>query len=74
MVTKSPKSSVEIERLDEYRYAVTLDGLVRYVGRLEECERRANILLAKSDRGTQDQALGGLSRRLNHGFAFGLRG
>jgi hypothetical protein len=59
---KARKAGVEIQRLDENRYAVILDGLVRYVGALEECERRAAILLPKNDRAAQDQALERISR------------
>ena len=40
---KARKAGVEILWLDENRYAVTIDGIVRYVGTLEECERRAAI-------------------------------
>jgi hypothetical protein len=54
---KTDKGDVVIQRLDEGRYAVAVDGLVRYVGRQAECERRASILLWKNDRATQDQAL-----------------
>jgi len=38
------------------------DGVARFVGSLEECERRAAILLPKSDRATQDKALGRVTR------------
>ena len=42
---KTPqRNDVAIHRVDERRYAVTVDGVVRYVGTLEECERRAIIL------------------------------
>ena len=54
---KSQKRDVVIQRLDEWRYAVAVDGLVRYVGSQVECERRAAIKIPKNDRGTQDQAL-----------------
>ena len=54
------KPGIEIQRLDEHRYAVAVDGLVRYVGTLEECERRATILAPKRDRAAQDRALGRL--------------
>ena len=59
---KACKAGVEIQRLDENRYAVTIDGVVRYVGTLEECERRAAILTPKNDRAAQDRALGRLTR------------
>ena len=52
----SGKAGVEILWLDENRYAVTIDGIVRYVGTLEECERRAAILTPKNDRAAQDRA------------------
>jgi hypothetical protein len=51
------KGGVAIQQLDEFHFAVSVDGLVRYVGRLVECERRAAILLRKNDRAAQDQAL-----------------
>ena len=54
---KAGKGDVVIQRLDEWRYAVAVDGLVRYVGSQVECERRAAIQVPKNDRGTQDQAL-----------------
>jgi hypothetical protein len=54
---KARKAGVELQRLDQNRYAVTVDGLVRYVGTLEECERRAAILAPKNDREAQDRAL-----------------
>jgi len=55
-------TGIEIQRLDENRYAVVVDGLVRYVGTLKECQRRAEILLPPNDRAAQDQALGRLGR------------
>ncbi len=58
---KARKAGVEILWLDENRYAVTIDGIVRYVGSLEECERRAAILTPRNDRAAQDRALGRLS-------------
>ena len=59
---KAHKAGVEILWLDENRYAVAIDGIVRYVGTLEECERRAAILTPKNDRAAQDRALGHLTR------------
>ena len=44
-------------RLDEERYVVTVDGIVRYVGTQKECQRRISILAPKNDRAAQDQAL-----------------
>ena len=58
---KARKAGVEILWLDENRYAVAIDGIVRYVGTLEKCERRAAILTPKNDRAAQDRALGRLS-------------
>ena len=59
---KSRKTDVEIQRLDETRFAVVVDGLVRYVGTLDECQRRVAILLQANDRAAQDRALGRLGR------------
>ena len=56
-MTATTNDKLEIRRLDEKRYALTFDGLVRYVGTQEECERRAVILSLKTDRATQDKAL-----------------
>ena len=55
------KAEIEIQRLDDCRYAVIVDGLVRYVGPVEECRRRAMILAPKdSDLAAQARALGRL--------------
>jgi SH3-like domain-containing protein len=54
---KTDKRDVVIQRLDEWRYAVAVDGLVRYVGSQVECERRVVMLAPKNDRAAQDQAL-----------------
>jgi hypothetical protein len=59
---KARIAGIEILRLDRNRYAVTTDGVVCYVGTLEECERRASILTPKNDRAAQDRALGRLTR------------
>jgi hypothetical protein len=59
---KTHKGDVVIQRLDERRFALAVDGIVRYVGSKEECERRVVILARKNDRATQDQALGRLRR------------
>jgi hypothetical protein len=59
---KSRKTGIEIQRLDETRFAVVVDGLVRYVGSLEECQRRVAILSQPNDRDAQDKALGRLGR------------
>ena len=54
---KTPKGAIVIERLDEGRYAVSVDGIVRYVGTQEKCEQRAAVLSQKKDRADQDKAL-----------------
>ena len=60
---KTPqRNDVEIHQVDERRYAVTVDGVVRYVGTLEECERRAIILTTVNDRAAQDKALARVGR------------
>jgi len=57
---KTHKSDIVIQRLDEGRYGVAVDGIIRYVGSQAECERRVAILAPKSDRAAQDKALGRL--------------
>ena len=47
---KTDNSDVVIQRVDEWRYAVAVDGLVRYAGSQAECERRAAIFVPKNDR------------------------
>jgi len=59
---KSRKTDIEFRRLDETRFAMVVDGLVRHVGTLEECQRRVEILLQPNDRAAQDRALGRLGR------------
>jgi hypothetical protein len=59
---KAPKAGVEIQRLDEHRFAVAIDGVVHYVGTLENCELRAAIFTPKNDRAAQDRALARLAR------------
>jgi len=54
---KTRKDGIAIWRLDENRYAVGINHLIRYVGTQEECQRRADILSLKADRDMQDQAL-----------------
>ena len=56
-LTATTNNRLGIQRLDDKRYALTFDGLVRYVGTREECERRAVLLSQKNDRATQDNAL-----------------
>jgi hypothetical protein len=59
---KSHKGDIVIQWLDEGRFALAVNGVVRYVGSQEECERRVVILAPKNDRAAQDQALGRLAR------------
>ena len=54
---KTGKGVIVIQRLDERRYAVTVDGIVRYVGTQEECEQLVAMLVQKEDRVDQDEAL-----------------
>jgi hypothetical protein len=54
---KTRKEGVAIWRLDEKRYAISVDQVIRYVGSQEECHRRAQILLPKDSRKEQDSAL-----------------
>jgi hypothetical protein len=63
MRTQRPREVV-IQRLDEWRYALAVDGIVRYVGTEEECQRRLSMLVANNDRAEQDEALGRLRRIL----------
>jgi hypothetical protein len=51
------KEGVAVRRLDENRYAMSVDQVIRYIGSQEECERRAAILLPKNSRDMQDRAL-----------------
>jgi hypothetical protein len=64
MRTHRPHDIV-IQRLDERRYALAVDGIVRYVGTEEECQRRLAMLVPNNDRAGQDEALGRL-RRIMH--------
>jgi hypothetical protein len=54
---KTHKVDIVIQRLDEMRFAVAVDGIARYVGSRPECDRRAAIFVPKNDRAAQDQAL-----------------
>jgi hypothetical protein len=51
-----------VQRLDERRYALSIDGIVRYVGTEEECQRRLSMLVPNNDRAKQNAALGRLWR------------
>ena len=59
---KTHRGIIVIQRLDERRYALAVDGVVRYVGTEEECERRLAVLFPKNERADQDKALGRLWR------------
>ena len=61
---KTRNSNIAIQRLDERRYALAVDGVVRYVGTEEECQRRLAMLVPKTERADQDKALGRLWRIL----------
>lgn len=56
---KNEKTGIEIWTLDREggRCALAVNGLVRYVGARNECERRAQILIVVSDRNLQDMML-----------------
>lgn len=58
------KEAITIWQLDERRFALGVDHVIRYVGSLEECERRAAILMPKNDRELQDRGLVRACRRL----------
>jgi hypothetical protein len=51
-------NTVDVQQLEENRYAVLVDGIVRYVGSLEECRRRA-VIFSPGDGAheTRDHAL-----------------
>ena len=59
MRTQGPHD-ILVQRLDERRYALSIDGIVRYVGTEEECQRRLSMLVPNNDRAGQDKALGRL--------------
>ena len=54
---KTPHEGIAIWQLDENRYAVGINHLIRYVGSQEECQRRADILSPKGDRDMRDRCL-----------------
>ncbi len=54
---RTSKERIAIWQLDDSRFALGLDQIVRYVGSLEDCERRAALLMPKDDRDRQDRAL-----------------
>ena len=61
---KTQIRDIIVRRLDERRYALAVDGVVRYVGSEEECQRRLAMLAPKKDRADQDKALARLGRIL----------
>jgi hypothetical protein len=61
---KTRDRNIVIRRLDERRYALDVDGIVRFVGSEEECQRRLTLLAPKKDRADQDKALARLGRIL----------
>ena len=61
---KTRKGAIVIERLDQRRYAVTVDGIVRFVGTQEECQQRVAMLSEKEDRADQNKALAQSIRRM----------
>jgi hypothetical protein len=61
---KTRKGAIVIERLGERRYAVTVDGIVRYIGTQEECQQRVAVLTQKKDRADQNKALVQSIRRM----------
>ena len=54
---KTLRRDISVLRLYEWRYAVSVDGVVRYVGSRDECDRRAAMLAPRNDRAAQDEAL-----------------
>ena len=56
---KNEKTGIEIWTLDREggRCALAVNGLVRFVGARDQCERRAQILIVVSDRNLQDMML-----------------
>jgi hypothetical protein len=60
--TQRPHEIV-VQRLDEPRYALAVNGIVRYVGTEEECQRHLAMLVPNNDRAGQDKALGQLAVR-----------
>lgn len=58
-ISPTKPRGAEMVALDEdgYRWAVMLDGVVRFVGSREECWERLAILAPVDDRGRQGAAL-----------------
>jgi hypothetical protein len=56
----TPKGTIEIRSLDGsvFRCAVVMDGVVRFVGSVEKCKERAEMLAPRAaDRDRQDRML-----------------
>lgn len=56
--TKQPKTGPEVRLLDDGRWAVSVDGIIRFTGSREECAKRLEILSRPSSREQQDKSLG----------------
>ena len=61
---KTRRNIIVVQRLDERRYALMVDGIIRYVGTEEECHRRLATLAPKDHRADQNKALGRLWRTM----------
>jgi hypothetical protein len=59
---RTQKRDIVIQRLDDRRFALVVNGFVRFVSTEEECHRRAAMLAPKNDRADQDKALARLGR------------
>jgi hypothetical protein len=59
---KTYKREVVVQRLDERRYALAVDGVVRYVGTEEEYQRRLAMVVPKNNGGRQNDGWGRLWR------------
>ena len=58
---KTRKGAIVIERLDERRYAVTVDGIVRFVGTQEGCQQRRCHAERKGGSGGPKQCIGAIN-------------
>lgn len=68
--SKQPKSGPEVKPLDDGRWAVSVDGVIRFTGSRDECARRLEIISPPSSREQQDKSLG----RIFGGLLLGLLG
>lgn len=57
-VAKPTVTGPELKQVDTHRFAVLVNGYVRFAGSLEACQKRMTILTAPQDRVAQDHALG----------------